>query len=574
MRGLRLGFAALFAGVVALVALASPAWAHAQFVTSTPADGAHVDPAPDVVTLRFTEDVSLELGGVRVLNTDGERVDDNNAQADGEIVAVGLRDDLADGAYVVAWNVVSADSHPISGAFSFVVGAGQGATDDEIESLLGTPDDTGWRLAAGFARFAAYAGTLLAAGGLIFVSVVDRRSSSAVARFLTGAAAVGALGLLLQIPLQAAIATERGWSAVFSTSRWVDVLSNSAVRWSTAVGLVGLVLVVIAVRGLRAERPTAPVWMGWVGAGLAFASFAITGHTRVRSPAWLVLPADAIHVAAAGIWFGGLVLIAPAWARRRREGDAVAAAGMVDRFSQVAAWSAAAVGATGLIMAWSEVGSFDELFSTRYGRTLVAKLAAVAVVAALAAYNHWRLLPDIRRTGRPVLTASGVVVASPGGPGAAKTTRSTLAWRRLDSTVRAEVIGMVVVLAITSALVSITPARDAAAAGGVYSSTIEYLDGQMSFVVDPGQVGTNEMHVYLLDSTGRPDDSLEKVTIRMSLPDEGLGPIERETEKAGAGHWSLDTSDLTIAGDWEIEVVGQVSRFEDQTVTFEVPVRR
>jgi copper transport protein len=171
-----------------------------------------------------------------------------------------------------------------------------------------------------------------------------------------------------------------------------------------------------------------------------------------------------------------------------------------------------------------------------------------------------------------VLTASGALVASPGGPGAAKTTRSSLAWRRLEGTVRAEVVGLVVVLAITAALVAITPARDAAATGGVYSSTVAYLDGQMSFVIDPRRVGTNEMHVYLLDSTGRADDSLEKVTIRMSLPDEGLGPIERETEKAGAGHWSLDTSDLTIAGDWEIEVVGQVSRFEDQTVTFAVPI--
>jgi copper transport protein len=228
------------------------------------------------------------------------------------------------------------------------------------------------------------------------------------------------------------------------------------------------------------------------------------------------------------------------------------------------------LGVTGLIMGWSEVGSFDELFSTRYGWTLVAKLAVVAVVAAIAAYNHWRLLPDIRLSGKPVLTAAGVVVASPGGPGAAKTTRSSLAWRRLEGTVRAEIVGLVVVLAVTSGLVAITPARDAAATGGVYSSTVAYLDGQMSFVVDPGRVGTNEMHVYLLDSTGRAADSLEKVTIRMSLPDEGLGPIERETAKAGSGHWSLDTSDLTIAGDWEMEVVGQVSRFEDQKVTLEV----
>ncbi len=418
MRWLRLGLTALFASVVALVACAGPASAHAQFVTSTPADGAHVDPAPDVVTLRFSEDVSLELGGVRVLDADGERVDSDDARADGDIVTVGLRDGLDDGAYVVAWSVVSADSHPVNGAFTFVVGEGPAASDDEIASLLNAPDDSGWHIAAGVARFAAYTGTLLAAGGLIFISVVDRRRPSrAVVRLLTVAAIVGGVGLLAQVPLQAAIATETGWSAVWSPSRWIDVMSNTAVRWSTALGLVGLVLVGIALRRADEERPSVPAWVGWFGAAVAFGSFALTGHTRVASPAWLVLPADAIHVAAAGIWFGGLVLLAPAWVRHRREGDAVAAVGMVDRFSQIAAWSVASLGVTGLVMGWTEVGSFDELFSTTYGWTLVAKLVVVGIVAAIAAYNHWRLLPDIRLSGRPVLTLSGAVVSSPGGPG-------------------------------------------------------------------------------------------------------------------------------------------------------------
>ena len=245
-----------------------------------------MDPAPDVVTLRFSEDVSLELGGVRVLDTDGERVDKDDAQADGEIVTVGLPDDLGDGTYVVAWSVVSADSHPVNGAFTFVVGEGLAASDDEIASLLDTPDDTGWHVAAGIARFAAYAGTLLAAGGFIFISVVDRRRASrSVVRLLTGAAVVGAVGLLAQIPLQAAIATESGWSAVWSPSRWVDVMSNTAVRWSTALGLVGLVLVVIAVASADEERPSAPAWMGWFGAAVAFGSFALTGHTHAsRAP--------------------------------------------------------------------------------------------------------------------------------------------------------------------------------------------------------------------------------------------------------------------------------------------------
>ncbi len=566
MNALRRATTGLLLVVVVLGAAASPASAHAQLVTTSPADGAHVEPAPSQVALRFSEPVSLQLGGVRVLNTNGERVDEDDAKADGANVTVGLRDGLADGAYVVAWNVVSADSHPVNGAFTFVVGAGADATDDQVASLLDVPSDTGWRIAAGSARFASYAGILLAAGGLVFLTVVDRRRPSRrIAQLLTGAAIVGVAGLLLQLPLQAAIATETGWRGLRSPSRWIDVLSNGGLRWATILGVVGAAVVVLAV-----WAATSP-WVGLLGACVAFASFAFTGHTRVTSPAWLVIPADAVHVAAAGMWFGGLVLLVVAWTQRRRDGDAVSAAQLVDRFSQMAVATIVAVGVSGVILGWKEVGSLSALTSTRYGWTLVAKLCIVAFVGALAAYNHWKLLPDIRRTGKRVVNET---VASVGGPGAAKTTRSALAWRRLDTTVRAEIAGLVVVLAITSALVAITPARDASATGGVFSSTVAFRGGQLSLVVDPAKVGTNEIHVYVLDEAQRPDDSLEKMTLRLALPSESVGPLEQVMDDAGPGHWSLVSSDFTIAGKWDVTAVAEVSKFEDQSVTITVPIHR
>ncbi len=235
-----------------------------------------------------------------------------------------------------------------------------------------------------------------------------------------------------------------------------------------------------------------------------------------------MIPADTVHVAAAGIWFGGVVLLILTWRQQRGDGDAVGAARLVDRFSQMAIATVVAVGVTGVYLGWKEVGSLHALTSTRYGFTLVAKLVVVAFVGALAAYNHWRLVPDIRRTGKRVVTAEGVPAAttgaSVGGPGAAKTTRSALAWRRLETTVRAEIVGLVAVLVITSALVAITPAREAASTGGVFSSTVAFHGGTLSLVVDPAKVGTNEVHVYVLDEAQRPDDALEKMTLRMSLP--------------------------------------------------------
>jgi len=45
-------------------------------------------------------------------------------------------------------------------------------------------------------------------------------------------------------------------------------------------------------------------------------------------------------------------------------------------------------------------------------------------------------------------------------------------------------------------------------------------------------------------------------------------------EDAGPGHWSLVSSDFTIAGKWEVTAVAQVSKFEDQQVTISVPIHR
>ena len=454
--------------------------------------------------------------------------------------------------------MVSADSHPVNGAFTFVVGAGANASREEVVLLLAVPSDKPWRIAAGIGRFASYAGILLAAGAVVFLTVVDRRRpSKRIVQLVVGAAAIGVAGLLVQIPLQAAIATETGWRALRSPSRWIDVLSNSGLRWATLLGVVGAAIVAVAVHALASEREQgwAP-WAGLAGASIAFVSFSLTGHTRVTTPGWLVIPADAVHVAAAGSWFGGLVLLVVAWTARRRDGDPVAAARLVDRFSQMAVVTIVAVAVSGVILGWKEVGSLSALTSTRYGWTLVAKLCVVAFVGGLAGTTTGELVPDIRRTGKRVVSATATATAtateaSVGGPGAVKTTRSALvlAAPRDDRAQRdrrpRRRAGDHLGVGRDHA-----GAAEAASTGGVFSSTVAFRGGTLSLVVDPAKVGLNEIHVYVLDEEQRPDDALEQMTLRMSLPSQSVGPLEQVMDDAGPGHWSLDTSDLTIPGVW------------------------
>lgn len=101
--------------------------AHAALTASDPKDGAVVDVAPKDVTLTFSEQIAMGDDSIRVLDPSSKRVDVAKMRdlSDGGTVryAVDLKPGLPDGTYTVAWQAVSADSHPVSGAFTFSVGA-------------------------------------------------------------------------------------------------------------------------------------------------------------------------------------------------------------------------------------------------------------------------------------------------------------------------------------------------------------------------------------------------------------------------------------------------------------------
>ncbi|MCI3274578.1 copper resistance CopC/CopD family protein [Streptomyces cylindrosporus] len=117
----------LLGAVLVLLVLggAGPASAHAALKSSDPSDAAVLKSAPRSVTLTFTESVGLLDDSFRVLDPENRRVrtgEARHASGRSDTARVTLPAKLAEGTYVVAWRVVSADSHPVSGAFTFSVG--------------------------------------------------------------------------------------------------------------------------------------------------------------------------------------------------------------------------------------------------------------------------------------------------------------------------------------------------------------------------------------------------------------------------------------------------------------------
>jgi copper transport protein len=561
---------ALLGGIVIVVAAVAPASAHATLVEAVPADGSRVSTSPATVELHFSEHVSISGDSVRVLGTHGKRVDDGRPQSSNGVVSIGIDANLEPDTYVVAWRVVSADDHPVHGATTFLVGDGERASPQTIASLLGDEGDGAWPVYGAIARAIAYAGGLLVvgvAGWWAFVDRTPRRSTRNVARVGALAAALGALAT---VPIQAALSTGLGADAATDTSILRDVIGSS-LGTGVLLVIVGAVAVAGAVAGGRGRRgglslsaaaptaertPSAPLVGGLTpgpllalaGSAVVAIGFASSGHTESTDPRAVMYAADVVHVLAAGAWAGGLALLATDLraAQRGHLSPAVAAV-RVARFSALAAVVSIAAAVAGVALSWGTVRHLDALTSTDYGRTLLVKVAVVALVGVAAVYNNRRLVPAVQR---------GV----------------DRARELLRHTVRAELAGIAIVVVVTAALVNMEPAR-LSASPGLVEETVPFGRGTAVVQVDPGEAGENAVHVYLLDETGGQQELVDTPVISFTFPSQDVGPIDRTPFKAGPGHYTLDGREMSIPGTWTIEVHGRISQFEEAHATANVKVR-
>lgn len=162
--------------VTAVLTLAAPAaaWGHATVTETSPSQGTALKSQPKQVVFRFSEGVETRFGAVRVFDRAGRRVDTGGTtQPNGSSAATKLKPGLGDGPYTATYQVVSADSHPIAGGYTFTVGPSGGQSAAAVTSLLdreqgpGPVADTGFAVAKGGAgHYTIPAATFAPAGDL------------------------------------------------------------------------------------------------------------------------------------------------------------------------------------------------------------------------------------------------------------------------------------------------------------------------------------------------------------------------------------------------------------------------
>jgi putative copper export protein len=151
---------------------------------------------------------------------------------------------------------------------------------------------------------------------------------------------------------------------------------------------------------VRAGRPGRPGRRAaWIVAGVAALGLAITpalsGHAaEAEQMSALVVTADVLHVLAGGLWLGTLAVLACVGLTRRTT-TIESVTETVNAFSPLALSSAAVIAVSGVVAGWAHLGVLSALWTTRYGQTLVVKLAVVGLVLAAGAFNWRRLTPRL-----------------------------------------------------------------------------------------------------------------------------------------------------------------------------------
>ncbi|MBV9557785.1 MAG: CopD family protein, partial [Pseudolabrys sp.] len=368
--------AAVLVALCGIAGNAAPALSHATLLKAEPRDGAMLPTAPTQLSLTFNEPVAPLV--FRLLGPDGGAIA-LTPTANNETVTLTAREMTAQGTYLLSWRVVSADGHPVGGAYAFSVG--RRSTSPATQTQNNRPlTATIW-----LSRVAIYAGLFIGIGGAFFASFWR-----APLRPLSYAAIVAVLGVALAaVPLSIGL---QGTDALDASLKdiWRPDVLNAGLR--TSYGLSALIAAASLAAALVSLHITA------LGRALAFTAaigvacaLAASGHASNATPQWLMRPSVFVHAMAILFWAGSLVPLLGLYSGRGQHRSLLA------RYSNIIPYAVGLLLLTGLILSIVQVREPAALWKTAYGQVFLVKLFLLAALALLAAYNRFWLTPGLLR---------------------------------------------------------------------------------------------------------------------------------------------------------------------------------
>ncbi|MFF7986609.1 copper resistance protein CopC [Streptomyces sp. NPDC007901] len=592
-----------------LLASAAPASAHAALRDSDPADGAVLKTSPASVTLTFTESVGLLDDSFRVYDPTNHRVTTSDAEhgpAGSDTARITFPKKLGTGTFTVAWRVVSADSHPVSGALTFSVGKPSATTATVPAGPVENPaTDSLYNMG----RYVAYLAVALLVGAVAFITVCRPPDAGPLRGPLRTAWWVLLAATLFLFVLRSPY--EEGTSP--ATAFDLSALAKAATGRPGLALLARVALLAVTAAlylRFRSRRHwSRPLLATAAALSIALAlTWAAAEHASAGIQVPLAMTSSVLHLLAMALWLGGLTALL---ITLRQTTATPLPAAVVARFSRVAFVSVTVLVVTGVYQSWRGLGSWQALTDTSYGRLLLVKLGAVTLLLAAASQSRrWTAklatapatasrdrVPET--VGAPPLDTHTPDTHTPDTPDTPDTGEAPTPdlpaqpltpspHRALRRSVLAEVAIGVAVLVITTILTGTLPGRAAAEAAesgaatdatGIPATAIAMVPfdvgtpnghGKVQITLDPGRVGKNSVQAVVFG----PDNGISTVPeLRLSftLDAQKIGPLPANLTDRG-GYWATNSVNLPIAGEWTMNVTVRVSDLDQVTVARKIRI--
>jgi copper transport protein len=517
--------------------------AHAVLIQASPLQAGELEASPAEIRLTFNERLEKKLYTIDVVDSNGKAVNKKQAALSEDQKELSLPlTKLPDGYYTVSYRVISADGHPVSGAYVFTLGQPQAGTSPFSDPLLSADPHSGhgsktqvefWAV-----RIFFYA-MLLMLCGWTFWSAVFRREEEEVRRlhrywsrhllwfYLIAVVGVG----LLQV------------SDLLAEASWNDIV---VLVTQTYVGLSWIGSVALALTGLALLQRWRVFDLVWATLLIAVKSF--SGHAMAFDPPLRTAVLDIAHLAAAAAWVGGLfyfVVVGFRHPERR--------ARFLPIFSRAALISILVLVVSGLMSTLIFIPQPDYLLFTSWGKLLIVKTALVVGVV-LTGFLLRRRLKAAKQSGNLEEQVPMQLI-------------------RLDFALMLGIVGIVGIFTFLNPFPANEPIR-----WHVMGNTVH-----MTTEVTPGTPGANEftVQVWLPDKDPAPKHVLLRLTnndkedmgaIEVPLVESTISAIPKE---AFTGFTRYDYSAtgpyLAFPGQWLLEV--RVMDAKDNESVYDKTVR-
>lgn len=528
-----------------LVCIWTPSYAvaHAELVSSQPSAAQVLAESPSSVSLNFSEAVRPVY--IRLLSANGDEVTLKSAPTVvGHSVVQVLDGSLADGRYWLSWRVVSADSHPVGKTLYFDVGDPGGATSSSDVAAV-SPADASWVAWLNTLCRMLYLASLFSlAGSLCIVALRPKRFH--VERYqwqltdqyqkligLVGLAAAGQLALLT-------VRLSGGVPDISEVPTWL----MWALQTPTGLVLASHSLVAALLLGSKVLSAST----GWHGATasvalMLVATLGLMGHAIAHPYPMRTVLLLTVHAIVAASWFGSLPVLKKASYHVNEAEMSL----LLRLYSKVALPAVIVLLAAGVVLAWLYIPRVSDLWESRYGQLLTAKLVVIALILSIALHNRFLITAEL----------AGHF------PNAMVRLRKNLTyeWRLI-----------LLVLLITSMLVNSMPPGSSLPESTRASLTVseEKAGWYMTLNMDTRCVGSQKIEVTMRDAEGNlllP----QAISMTLSRPDLSLEPLGYWLSPESNGY-VLETEALAIAGSWLAELQVLVTDFEYILFDLRLPI--